>query len=104
MRLWLKIAVVSLLFVSPVVAQNFGSSYDWRTGNMYHWNGDSQGTNLNGFNPQTGSMWSGRYSNDGTSHGMDSRGNAWNYNSNTKTYMNSDGHGCVGTGYARSCW
>ena len=98
------LAVVLLMAVAPAVAQNFGSYYDWRSGNSYNWNRDSSGTDLRGFNAQTGSMWIGRYNSDGTFHGMDSRGNVWNYNANTGSYIGSDGHGCVGTGYARSCW
>ena len=91
--------------LNAAAAQSSGSSYDWRSGNSYNWNRNYDGsTTVRGFNSQTGSMWNNTIQRNGDQRGMDSHGNLWNYNAATGSYMNSNGHGCIGQGYARSCW
>lgn len=81
------------------------STYDWQSGNMYttipQYGGGAQiyGNNLN-----TGSFWSQRVEPNGNQSGVDSHGNVWNYNAQSGAYTNSNGHGCIGEGYARTCW
>lgn len=81
------------------------STYDWRSGNMYttipQYGGGAQ---IYGNNVNTGAVWSQRVEPNGNQSGMDSRGNVWNYNAQSGAYMNSNGHGCMGQGYARTCW
>jgi hypothetical protein len=88
---------------TPALAQS-GSYYDYRNGNMYNWNTGPSGTHVFGNNFNTGSTWQNNIMPNGNQNGIDSGGNFWNYNAATGSYMNSNGHGCIGSGYARSCW
>ena len=86
-------------------AQNYGSTYDWQSGNSYRWNTDGLGnTRVYGNNLRTGSMWNTTIQPNGNMRGMDKNFNSWNYNAQTGAYMNSNGHGCIGHGYGRTCW
>jgi hypothetical protein len=81
-----------------------GSAYDWQSGNQYYWNEDSLGnTHVRGFNYNTGSQWNTNIKQNGDMNGTDSRGNLWNYNDNSGSYMNSDGTFCIGKGALRTC-
>lgn len=86
------------------VRADAGSSYDWQSGNIYNWNRIGGSTHVNGMNLNTGSQWNTTIQHNGNMNGFDSRGNSWNYNAATGAYMNSNGHGCVGHGYGRTCW
>jgi hypothetical protein len=107
-----KIVLLVALIVPLLVSQSSfaqwqprsGSTYDWRTGNSYNWNRNFDGsTNVNGFNTGTGSTWNTTIQPNGDMRGTDSRGNLWNYNSGTGTYLNTDGTICTGRGYAQVC-
>ena len=101
------VAVVLTLVLGAGIAsaQTFGSTYDWQSGNMYHWNSDVLGnTHVYGHNFRTGSMWNTSIRRNGDMSGWDKNFNSWNYNAGTGTYVNSNGHRCIGHGYARTCW
>ena len=97
------IAAIAILTSGPAFGQ-YGTTYDWRSGNMYSYSHGPGGTNITGMNPSTGSIWHNTIEPNGNQHGIDSHGNLWNYNAGSGSYMNSNGHGCIGTGFARSCW
>lgn len=81
------------------------SSYDWRSGNMYQTTPNADGsTTVHGSNARNGTIWNSTIRPNGDEHGFDSHGDSWNYNAQTGAYNNSNGHGCIGQGYARSCW
>lgn len=82
-----------------------GSSYDWQSGNSYHYRTDSYGnTTVNGYNLQNGTMWNSRIQPNGSQTGTDANGNYWTYDHRTKTYNNlGTGKMCVGEGYGRIC-
>lgn len=71
-------------------------NYDWQSGNSTYttptYNG---GARVQGFNSRTGNNWNTNIDRRGNMQGFDSRGNSWNYNRSTKTYMNSNGKVCV---------
>jgi hypothetical protein len=95
--------VMALIAVAPEFAQA-GSTYDWRSGNSYHWNRNGDGsTHVRGFNPHTGSQWTTTIQQNGDMRGTDSRGNLWHYNSRSGNYWNTNGRFCTGHGYARVC-
>lgn len=100
----------ALLLSAPLAVLSAGSaiaqfSYDYQTGNSYSTTPTfGGGAHVQGFNGRTGSTWSTDIDPNGDMRGMDSRGNTWNYNRSTGSYMNSNGHGCIGQGYGRSCW
>lgn len=74
-----------------------GHSYDFKSGNNFHWNTDSGGnTRVSGNNYNTGTIWNTTIDKRGNMSGADSDGNLWNYNARTKTYMN------YGTGEIRN--
>jgi len=101
----LLVALAVLILVSPALAQQFGSTYDWRSGNSYQWNHNGDGsTNVRGFNMNTGSQWNTTIQPNGNMRGSDSGGNFWNYNSTTGTYWNSNGTMCTGKGALRTCF
>ena len=94
--------LVVLFTAAPALA---GSAYDWQSGNQYYWNQDASGnTNLQGHNFRTGSQWRTNIRPNGDMSGWDSRGNYWNYDSNTGNYWNSNGRTCFGRGYSRTCF
>lgn len=81
------------------------SSYDARTGSSYNTTHDADGSaHVQGYNSHTGSTWSQTVEPNGDQSGTDSRGNSWRYNEQSGGYQNSDGHGCAGHGYGRTCW
>jgi hypothetical protein len=101
----LSIAAATLVVFLPTAAfAQFGTTYDPYSGNIYNYNHGIGGTNVYGTNPRTGSMWQSTIEPNGNQHGINSHGNLWNYNAGSGSYMNSNGHGCIGSGYARSCW
>ena len=81
------------------------TTYDWQSGNTYTTTTrPGGGATINGFNANTGSTWNTQIDQRGNQQGMDSSGNVWNYNAQTKTYMNfGTGKMCTGEGYARMC-
>jgi hypothetical protein len=96
--------VVAFFALTPVFAQS-GSTYDWRSGNWYHWYSAFDGsTHVQGFNWNTGSQWRTTIRPNGDMQGWDSRGDFWRYDSRTGNYWNSNGTFCTGRGYARTCW
>jgi hypothetical protein len=81
-----------------------GATIDPQSGNTYSWYKNYDGsTTVNGSKLQNGSIWNQRIERDGRQSGMDSKGNLWNYDAKTGSYINTDGTVCVGTGYARTC-
>jgi len=82
-----------------------GTTYDWKSGNVYRWNRQSDGTmRVDGMNPRTGSMWNQTIKPDGSMRGTDSNFNQWSYDPRSKLYMNyGTGKICTGQGYARVC-
>jgi hypothetical protein len=100
------IALLLVLWGAPALwAQGAGTTVDPRTGNTYRWMQNPDGsTYLQGTNPYTGSQWNSNIQPNGNSQGRDSRGNPWNYNSDTNVYRNSDGTVCTGEGAARRCF
>lgn len=79
------------------------TTYDWQTGNSYTTTVNGANTTVRGFNTNTGSTWNSTIDASGNQRGTDSRGNVWQYNKATKTYINSNGRVCVGEGAARVC-
>ena len=94
-----------LFFASLAIGFESGSSYDNQSGNSYHWFTDDSGnTEVNGLNTRTDTVWRSHIDPNGNQHGMDSRGNSWQYDSNTGHYHSSNGTACVGQGAMRRCW
>lgn len=83
-----------------------GSSYDWQSGNSYHYRTDSYGnTTVNGYNLQNGTMWNSRIKPNGNQSGTDAQGNYWDYNARSGTYHNyGTGRTCYGRGEGRTCY
>ena len=101
------VATTVLLFSQAAFAGGYGtsSSYDWQSGNSYSTTHNYDGSHtVHGTNLNTGSSWTTTISPNGDMRGIDSNLNSWSYDSGTGAYQNSNGHGCIGTGYARSCW
>lgn len=97
-------AALFALFLLPAVAMA-ESTYDPQTGNFYTTTPTyGGGARINGFNSSTGSTWNTTVQPNGNMNGMDSNGNMWNYNRSSGSYMNSNGHGCMGHGALRTCW
>lgn len=62
------------------------------------------GAHVQGFNTQTGSMWSTDIDRRGNQRGMDANGNMWSYDRGSGHYFNyGTGQMCTGTGAARIC-
>jgi hypothetical protein len=93
----MKCLVVLAFFVAaPAFAQ---TTYDPSTGNFYY----QAGNTTFGSNAATGSTWNSTTYGSQT-FGTDSRGNSWNYNSQTGAYYNSGtGVTCYGKGVYRTC-
>lgn len=82
-----------------------GSTYDWRSGNWYHWTREPGGdTNVRGLNVNTGSIWHTTINPDGSMRGTDKNFNLWRYDANTEVYINfGTGEMCTGEGLSRVC-
>lgn len=91
---------------SSYTAPEFGTTYDYQSGNVYTWTKDSTGTtHVQGSNLNTGSMWNTTINKNGSMQGFDKNMNSWSYDSQTGTYMNyGTGKTCIGKGAARSCF
>lgn len=62
------------------------------------------GETVEGMNANTGSMWRTTTDNNGDMSGVNAKGQMWNYNSNSGTYMNAgSGKMCTGHGATRIC-
>lgn len=105
-RLVMTAALVVAATVTPAAAQQYGSTYDWRSGNFYSWSPNgSGGTSVRGMNIQNGTNWNTNIKPDGSMSGFDGGGNYWQYNSNTGYYNNlGTGRTCVGKGLGRTCF
>ena len=96
------LALATLIALSaPAAAQ-----YDYRSGNMYNVQPrPGGGAHVQGYNAQTGSMWSTDIDRRGNMNGLDSNMNSWSYDNGSKTYFNyGTGRMCTGEGYARTCF
>jgi len=91
-------------FLAMTVPALAGSTYDYQSGNFYYWNNSGGTTHLYGSNSSTGSNWNSTIRPNGNMNGTDSDGNYWNYNAGTKTYFNSNGTTCFGSGALRTCY
>lgn len=96
------VAFVCLSVPSLAFAQS-SYYYNPSTGNSIYSRQSGSSTYQSGYNYNTGTTWNGTYNSNGTSHGTDSNGNYWNYNSNTGSYYNSSGTVCYGKGAYRTC-
>ena len=104
MKRAVTLALALLFIAAPAVAQNSGSTYDWRTGNSYQWSHNSDGsTRVNGSNGRNGTMWNQTIQPNGDQRGVDSRGNSWQYNNSSGNYSNGNGKMCTGKGAYRIC-
>ena len=92
-----------LLSQSPIGYSQY--KYDYNTNNSYNSYGNGNGgTTVRGYNHNSGSTWNTNIDRNGSMNGMDSKGNQWNYNSNTGAYINyGTWRVCTGTGLARVC-
>ncbi|MDP1873682.1 hypothetical protein [Phenylobacterium sp.] len=80
------------------------TTYDYQSGNVYRTTPSYGGsTTVRGSNLNTGSTWTTRVDPNGNMRGTDASGNLWQYNSQTGSYISSDGTTCIGKGYARVC-
>ena len=86
---------------SSQAAQPADHEWDWRSGNMYNWNQDLNGTtHLRGNNFQNGTQWNTDIKPDGSMRGFDANRNYWTYDSRTGNYMNyGTGKMCFGKDY-----
>lgn len=97
------IGVIGSIFlvVGPAVAGSLSSDGNW----YYSYRSPFGGGYLNGFNFNTGRSWFNNYDGRGSSHGLDGRGNFWQYNRSTGTYFNfGTGEMRYGTGPNRRRW
>lgn len=111
--LWMALLLslcTTLFSAGAVSAQDWdsddasGSTYDWRSGNRYNWDRESDGsTTVDGYNLRTGSTWRTEIESDGDMNGRDSRGNLWQYDASSGFYTNTDGTICTGKGVLRTC-
>lgn len=101
----MKLFLATMLLCGSVYAgsynyysyDNTGSKYDYKSGNHYRWNIDSDGdTEVRGRNFYTGSNWKTTIESNGDMRGTDSNGNRWKYNADTDVYYN------YGTGERRT--
>lgn len=100
----LIVGAALLALVPAVASAQSRTHYDWRTGNSYRTTPNYDGSStVRGFNTQTGSTWNTRVQPNGNMRGTDSRGNQWNYNARSGSYVNSNGTTCFGKGYGRVC-
>lgn len=98
------IAIAVLL--SSVIAGNAmaRSSFDPQNGNAYRSaTAVDDSTTVQGYSFASGSAWETVIEADGDMRGVDSAGNAWQYDRQTGSYWNADGRRCVGKGAARVC-
>jgi hypothetical protein len=99
------ITILTLFATTAALAQRSGYKFDPYTGDTYQWSQTPNGsTNVYGSNPFTGSHWNQTIEPNGNQRGIDSQGNTWQYNQQSGSYWNSNGHGCIGHGSARTCW
>lgn len=80
------LVLLSLIFGASVATAQY--HYDYKTGNSYNTTKSGNNTYTNGYNANTGSNWSARTDRSGNMNGFDSKGNSWNYNKSTGTYIN----------------
>jgi hypothetical protein len=82
-----------------------GMTLDPNSGNIYQWHRQLDGsTDLRGNNIRTGSTWQTTIQPSGSMHGVDHQFNSWDYNANSKTYINyGTGQLCIGEGVTRVC-
>ena len=98
-----KLILIALITISFQAYADY--SYDYRNGNSYNTEQESDGsTEVDGYNDNTGSQWQTNIQQNGDMNGTDSNDNSWTYNSDTKTYQNSDGTTCTGEGEFRQCY
>lgn len=80
------------------------TSFNATTGSTYSTTTRANGsTHVIGTNANTGSTWNTTIDASGNQRGIDAKGNVWQHNKATKTYINSNGRVCVGEGAARVC-
>ncbi len=81
------------------------TTYDWRNNRSYTTTTNPNGgATVRGTNYQNGSQWRTTIDPNGQQRGTDASGNTWQYNPQTKTYLNhGTGQVCTGSGYARTC-
>lgn len=79
------------------------TTYDWQTGNSYTTTTTGSDTHVRGLNTNTGSTWNTTIDSSGNQRGVDAKGNVWQQNKATGTYINSNGKVCTGKGAARVC-
>jgi len=104
MKLLTYIVVSSLIIGFYSFAWSQGTHHDWQTGNSYRWQKTGSDTTVYGSNLKTGKNWNTHIDNNGSMRGQDSKGNFWNYNQQSGTYMNyGTGKICTGKGYGRIC-
>ena len=96
--------LLALVILASTSAHAY-TKFDPRTGTYYEVDRDPMGnTTVHGANAGTGSQWNTTVDRQGNQNGVDASGNAWNYNKNTTTYMNSGtGKMCTGQGMYRMC-
>lgn len=79
-------------------------TYDYRTNSTYTTTPQyNNSTEVRGYNYNTGSQWRTTIEKDGDMRGTDAEGNLWQYNKSTKTYINTNGKICTGSGATRVC-
>ena len=79
------------------------TTYDYSTGSTYITTPQYNSTEVRGYNYNTGSQWRTTIEKDGDMRGTDAEGNLWQYNKSTKTYINTNGKICTGSGATRVC-
>jgi hypothetical protein len=104
-RRFCAVSIVGALAISvtSIGFSQTGSYYNYSNGNSYNYGTYGGTTFINGYNFNNGRTWQQRIDQNGNQSGTDSRGNYWQYNSNTGSYYNSNGTYCYGTGAYRSC-
>lgn len=82
-----------------------GSAYDRQSGNSYYWSRAPDGSmNIQGYNTRTEARWNRTIKPNGDQSGWDSRGNYWQYDSETGYYHNyGTGRTCFGRGALHRC-
>lgn len=97
--------IALVAFPTMGYAQKYKRTYDYRSGNVYNTEQNSDGsTDVRGYNLNTGSSWKTTIESDGDQRGYDSDGNYWKYNNSTGSYTNfGTGEFCTGRGAYRSC-
>jgi hypothetical protein len=99
-----KIFIILNISILLSATNSYSQYYNNNNGNSYRVTPTyGGGARVNGFNYNTGAAWNTNIQNNGNMNGVDSRGNYWNYNSNSGTYFNSNGVTCFGKGAFRTC-